>query len=43
VAAALESGCEILYTEDLSDGQIINDTLKIINPFFHNDMVNIVI
>jgi predicted nucleic acid-binding protein len=43
VAAALESGCEILYTEDLSDGQIINETLKIINPFIHNDIVSIVI
>jgi predicted nucleic acid-binding protein len=33
VASALESSCEILYTEDLSDGQIINKDLKIINPF----------
>jgi predicted nucleic acid-binding protein len=35
VAVALESGCEILYTEDLSDGEIINETLQIINPFVH--------
>jgi predicted nucleic acid-binding protein len=35
--------CEILYTEDLSDGQVINGTLKIINPFIHNDIVNIII
>jgi predicted nucleic acid-binding protein len=42
-AAALESGCEILYTEDLSDGQVINGTLKIINPFIRNDIVNIII
>jgi predicted nucleic acid-binding protein len=43
VAAAIESNCEILYTEDLSDGQIIDKTLKIINPFIHNDIVNILI
>jgi predicted nucleic acid-binding protein len=43
VAAALESGCEILYTEDLSDGQIINGTLKIVNPFIYSNIVNIVI
>jgi hypothetical protein len=43
VAAALEAGCAMLYTEDLSDGQIINGTLKVINPFIHNDIVNIVI
>jgi predicted nucleic acid-binding protein len=42
-ASAVESSCGILYTEDLSDGQIINGTLKIINPFIHNDIVNIII
>jgi predicted nucleic acid-binding protein len=39
VAAALESDCELLYTEDLSDSQIINGTLKIINPFIHDDII----
>jgi predicted nucleic acid-binding protein len=43
LAAALDSDCKILYTEDLSDGQIINGTLKIINPFIHNDIINIII
>ena len=33
VAAALESNCEILYTEDMQHNQIINNTLTIINPF----------
>ena len=33
VAAALESSCTMLYTEDLQDGQVINDTLAIKNPF----------
>lgn len=32
VAAAMESGCKHLYTEDLHDGQVI-DGLKIVNPF----------
>lgn len=33
IAAALQSGCEILYTEDLQHEMIINNSLKIINPF----------
>jgi len=33
LASALESGCEIIYTEDMSNGQIIGNTLKIVNPF----------
>ncbi|MBU0567013.1 PIN domain-containing protein [bacterium] len=33
LAAALENNCSILYTEDLQDGQIIEDSLRITNPF----------
>ena len=33
VASALESGCSILYTEDMQDGQVIEGRLKIVNPF----------
>jgi predicted nucleic acid-binding protein len=33
IAAALEANCTVLYTEYLQDGMIINNTLKIINPF----------
>jgi predicted nucleic acid-binding protein len=33
IAATLESNCEILYSEDMQHNQIIEDTLKIINPF----------
>jgi predicted nucleic acid-binding protein len=33
LASALDSGCEIIYTEDMNDGQIIGGTLKIVNPF----------
>jgi len=33
VAAALEADCSILYSEDMQDGQIIENMLKIVNPF----------
>ncbi len=33
IAAAIECGCTILYTEDLNHQQIIFDLLTIINPF----------
>ena len=33
LASALDGNCRIIYTEDMSDGQIINDTLKIVNQF----------
>lgn len=33
VASALETECEQLYTEDLQHGQIIEDRLRIVNPF----------
>jgi predicted nucleic acid-binding protein len=33
IAAAIKSGCSILYTEDMQDGQIIEGRLKIENPF----------
>lgn len=33
VAAALEADCDVLYTEDLQDGQIIEGRLTVRNPF----------
>ena len=33
IAAALEAKCDILYSEDMQNGQIIENMLKIINPF----------
>lgn len=33
VAAALESGCTVLYSEDMQAGQVIDNTLTIKNPF----------
>jgi predicted nucleic acid-binding protein len=33
VASSLENNCSILFSEDLSSGQVIEKRLKIINPF----------
>ncbi len=33
IASALKNKCTILYTEDMQHKQIIENTLKIINPF----------
>jgi len=33
LTSALENECSVLYSEDLQNGQIIESSLKIINPF----------
>lgn len=33
ISAALESGCNILYSEDMHHGQLIENRLKVVNPF----------
>lgn len=33
VAAALEAGCSILYSEDFQNGQVIEGRLTVLNPF----------
>jgi predicted nucleic acid-binding protein len=33
IAAALQTNCTTLYSEDLQHGQLIDETLKIFNPF----------
>lgn len=33
IAAAIESNCTILYSEDMKHNEIIEKTLKIVNPF----------
>lgn len=33
IAAALESNCTMLYSEDLQDGQVIEQRLTVANPF----------
>jgi predicted nucleic acid-binding protein len=35
IAAAIEAGCRMLYSEDMSDGQVI-ESLTIRNPFTKN-------
>ncbi|MBA4389476.1 MAG: hypothetical protein C0399_00865 [Syntrophus sp. (in: bacteria)] len=34
LASAFESRCTILYSEDMQHGQVIEKTLKIVNPFY---------
>jgi predicted nucleic acid-binding protein len=33
IASTLECNCSVLYSEDMQHGQIIENSLKIINPF----------
>jgi predicted nucleic acid-binding protein len=33
VTASIQSGCEILYSEDLHNGLVFENSLKVINPF----------
>ena len=36
LAAALETDCTTLYSEDLQDGQVIEGKLRIVNPFVNS-------
>ena len=33
LASAIEADCQVIFTEDMSDGQVIDGFLKIVNPF----------
>ena len=33
VAAALIAGCKVLYSEDMQNGQLIENQLRILNPY----------
>ena len=33
LASALEGDCNVIFTEDMNDGQVINNSLTIKNPF----------
>jgi predicted nucleic acid-binding protein len=35
VASALETGCKFLFSEDLTDGQVIAESLTILNIYSH--------
>ncbi len=37
IAAALDSNCTILYSEDLKHNHIIENTLTILNPFINEN------
>lgn len=37
VAAALAAGCAVLYSEDLQHGQVLEGSLRVINPFLTTD------
>ena len=32
-AAALQAGCDTLLSEDMQDGMVLEDRLRIVNPF----------
>ena len=38
IAAALDNHCSIIYTEDLNHNQLIENRLKIINPFIQTNI-----
>ena len=38
IAAALNSNCEFLITEDMADGQIVENKLTIVNIFSENNV-----
>ncbi len=40
LASALEINCSTLYTEDMQGGQVIEDTLRITNPFERVEDIN---
>ena len=33
VAAALTAGCDVLYSEDMHDGLVVDGRLSVVNPF----------
>jgi len=33
LSSALENGCNIIYSEDMQDGQLIDGVLRVVNPF----------
>lgn len=35
IAAAMENGCNILFSEDMQHLQVIEESLQIINPFYN--------
>ena len=42
IAAAIHSGCQLLLSEDMQDGLLIEDSLKIVNIFNHKDLSQLI-
>lgn len=40
VSSALWSGCDVLYSEDMHNGLLVDGKLKIINPFINTDLTH---
>jgi len=40
ISAAIYSDCKYLITEDMQDGMVIDNSIKIINIFKHTDIIN---
>ena len=40
IAAAIYSGCQYIISEDMQDGIVIENSLKIVNIFNHTDMLH---
>lgn len=36
LASALEQGCNVVYSEDMQHGQVVENLLRIINPFMES-------
>ncbi len=39
VASAVRANCSILWSEDMQDGHIINQRLRIVNPFLRDEPI----
>jgi len=33
VASAIAAGCEVLWSEDMQDGMVMGDAVRVVNPF----------
>lgn len=40
IAAAIEAGCSVLYSEDMQHGLVIDKTLTVLNPFLESSVIS---
>jgi predicted nucleic acid-binding protein len=38
LSSALENNCTTIYSEDMQNGQVIENTLTVVNPFANEDL-----